>query len=116
MCASPPFASRTMAGSESMNAQRRKYNTSPKRPESGRMDSNRMANPEHKKIPGSASQQYVVRNTSGSNGASPRMRNITIELPMQAKRTVVRYATAPKNFPATYSMFETGVAAMMYPV
>src|SRR4029079_7198547 len=51
---------------------RKKYATSPKRPESHGTHSNRMASAETKRIGGGARRRYCLTNVHGSSGASPR--------------------------------------------
>src|ERR1051326_5999148 len=94
---------------------RKKYTTSPKRPDSHGTHSNRIASAETKTIGGGARRRYCFTNVHGSSGASPRTTTMAIDTSMKPPKNVARKRALPRNLPAMYSPLRSGVTAMIAP-
>src|SRR5205085_2458287 len=86
------FGSLIDATSPMLMTQTKKYTTSPKRPESHGIDSNKIASAETTTMPGTTSTAYCSMNTNGSTGASPRTSCMIIDVAMKPPMNVIRNA------------------------
>ena len=111
-----PFEAETRAGgSASVRVQKKKYTTSPPRPERNGTHSNISAIAAIHGIEGRNMIPKVCTKTIGSRGISPRSKCIPIHAIMKTVAIAVRYAILPANFPARYRSDDSGVAAISFP-